>query len=54
VLASESLTSYRGNEEKEQKDSLRLEYINVRDIESGKFSISKKVFFAFTKPLESK
>ncbi|XP_003386672.1 PREDICTED: dynamin-1-like isoform X2 [Amphimedon queenslandica] len=46
VLTSESLTLFRDSEEKEQKYSLRLEDMKVRDIESGRFSIGKKYAFA--------
>ncbi|CAI8032483.1 Dynamin-1 [Geodia barretti] len=46
VLSSDSLTWYKDNEEKEQKYSLRLEDMRVRDIEAGRFSIGKKHVFA--------
>lgn len=46
VLTSESLSWYKDEEEKEQKYSLRLEDMKVRDVEAGRFSIGKKHMFA--------
>lgn len=46
VLTSESLSWYRDAEEKEQKYSLRLEDMKLRDVETGRFSIGKKFVIA--------
>lgn len=46
VLTADSLSWYKDKDEKEQRYSLRLEDMKVRDIEAGRFSMGKKFLFA--------
>lgn len=46
VLTSESLAWYKDSEEKEQKYSLKLDEMRVRDVEAGRFALGKKYSFA--------